>query len=515
MTAGTGCRAQMRRGVLHLTLDAPGAPVNVLTLPILSSLADELSRGLARGARAVVLRSGKPGSFINGAQLLLAASLRGRAVRDYVGAFRRLYAQFAAAPVPTLCLVEGSCFGCGMELSLRFDYRLAADAAEARFSMTEFRDYAIVTAFGGTQMLSPLVGLPAGMDLLLGAEPPPRQLQALGLVDRVAPPGRMEGELERFLGELEERGWPKRAPRPLPSREALVKAQASIARGFQARPGPDRALARTYLKLATLPMRPGYSLRDGMAAELRAFLGSLRKAEAREAISFFFIRQASRAGSLGSAAPAARRNAPLPARPSRALLRRKLGAKGVALITKPREPRGPQAFMPLPARPLVELANVPRSGVRVAFELLERSGLSPVVTSPRGSFLAARLAAAYAKAGVGADRALLAFGFAVLPEQLSKRSRSAGGSVRRALFALAAAAVSALDEGAVAGPAQVDTMIHSLLGFPVARGSLLRHLVVRGEAAFLRGLAGHFPGAVPVAERVLKRWPAFYGKRQR
>jgi len=87
--------------------------------------------------------------------------------------------------------------------------------------------------------------------------------------------------------------------------------------------------------------------------------------------------------------------------------------------------------------------------------------------------------------------------------------------VRRALFALAAEAVSALDEGSVAGPAHVDTLIHSLLVFPVARGSLLRHLVGRGQAAFLSGLAGHFPGAVPEAERVLKRWPAFYGKRQR
>src|ERR671932_1822286 len=70
-----GCTGSLRRGILYLTLDTRGSSVNVFTPAVALELERELAKGLANGARAVVLQSAKPGSFINGVGLLLAASL--------------------------------------------------------------------------------------------------------------------------------------------------------------------------------------------------------------------------------------------------------------------------------------------------------------------------------------------------------------------------------------------------------------------------------------------------------
>jgi len=69
-----GCTGSLRRGILYLTLDTRGSSVNVFTPAVALELERELQAGLAAGARAVVLQSGKPGSFVNGVGLLLAAS---------------------------------------------------------------------------------------------------------------------------------------------------------------------------------------------------------------------------------------------------------------------------------------------------------------------------------------------------------------------------------------------------------------------------------------------------------
>ena len=69
-----GCTGTVRGGILYLTLDSRGSSVNVFTPAVALELEQELQAGLDAGARAVVLQSGKPGSFVNGVGLLLAAS---------------------------------------------------------------------------------------------------------------------------------------------------------------------------------------------------------------------------------------------------------------------------------------------------------------------------------------------------------------------------------------------------------------------------------------------------------
>src|SRR6202022_4060682 len=63
MTAG--CTGGVRGRVLYLTLDTVGSSVNIFTPAVALELEAALAEGLAAGARAVVLQSAKPGSFVN------------------------------------------------------------------------------------------------------------------------------------------------------------------------------------------------------------------------------------------------------------------------------------------------------------------------------------------------------------------------------------------------------------------------------------------------------------------
>src|SRR5256885_16657796 len=97
-----GCTGSLRGGILYLTLDTRGSSVNDFTPAGALELERELQAGLDAGARAAVLRSAQPGSFVNGAGLLLAApSPPERAALERARPPRRSYGRLARAPRPT------------------------------------------------------------------------------------------------------------------------------------------------------------------------------------------------------------------------------------------------------------------------------------------------------------------------------------------------------------------------------------------------------------------------------
>ncbi|MGZ6123680.1 MAG: enoyl-CoA hydratase/isomerase family protein, partial [Myxococcales bacterium] len=289
-----GCTGALRGGILYLTLDSRGSSVNVFTPAVALELERELIEGLGAGARAVVLQSAKPGSFVNGVGLLLAASSHDEgAALERARTLQRCYERLAAAPVPTVAAISGNCYGCGLELALTCDYRIAADGYDTHFYMPELRDYAFIPLFGGTQRLPRLLGLREGMRVLLGERIGAGEAARIGLVDMVAPGNTLGGAVRSFLARLRAGGWPKRA--------ATVHAPAAPA-PLGELPGPERALAAECLRLARLSFSPGYRLQDGLDQELASFWRSLGTPKSAQAMSFFFVRQAAKAHAIGSAA---------------------------------------------------------------------------------------------------------------------------------------------------------------------------------------------------------------------
>ena len=106
--------SELRRGTLLVWLDTPG-PINVLTAATASELVRIFENLPSPLPRAVVLRSRKPNSFLNGTSLLLAGALQTMEdVPRATAPARRAYRAIRECPVPTIAAIGGACYGCGV-----------------------------------------------------------------------------------------------------------------------------------------------------------------------------------------------------------------------------------------------------------------------------------------------------------------------------------------------------------------------------------------------------------------
>src|SRR5262245_2737272 len=176
-------------GVVHLVMDHSERKVNVLDECALGDLERALDELAARDdTRGVVLRSGKPGSFIAGADVEAIGSITDREVA--LALIRRAHASFgrlAALPVPTVAAIDGVCLGGGTELALACDSRIATDEPRTQIGLPEVL-LGIYPGFGGSQRLPRLVGLSAALDLMLtGRAVDGRRAEKMGLITRMVP----------------------------------------------------------------------------------------------------------------------------------------------------------------------------------------------------------------------------------------------------------------------------------------------------------------------------------------
>ncbi|RAL20541.1 hypothetical protein DL240_15995 [Lujinxingia litoralis] len=156
------------RGLLRVCMNTPGSEVNIFSAQAAHELVALMANINPERTRAVVFTSGKERSFINGAQLMLASAVQSPgSIFALTALLRQAYQAVHSCPVPTIAVVTGSCYGCGVEFSLNCDVRLALDSPDATFYMTEIADYLNTPAFGSTQRLPRMMGLHHGLGFLL------------------------------------------------------------------------------------------------------------------------------------------------------------------------------------------------------------------------------------------------------------------------------------------------------------------------------------------------------------
>jgi enoyl-CoA hydratase/carnithine racemase len=191
-------------GVLTLTLDTPGASVNIFNRATAKQTLDILAGVRAGDTRAVVLRSAKRQSFMNGVGMMLANAAN--SYDDVVRSSQELRDAFVAfrdCPVPTIAIVQGTCWGCGVELLLNMHHRIAADTFETHFYMTELKEYLFIPLFRSTRNLPEAVGLSDAIDLLLWGERwGARQAARRGLINEWASPERFDAAAESFVARV-------------------------------------------------------------------------------------------------------------------------------------------------------------------------------------------------------------------------------------------------------------------------------------------------------------------------
>jgi 3-hydroxyacyl-CoA dehydrogenase/enoyl-CoA hydratase/3-hydroxybutyryl-CoA epimerase/3-hydroxyacyl-CoA dehydrogenase/enoyl-CoA hydratase/3-hydroxybutyryl-CoA epimerase/enoyl-CoA isomerase len=186
--------------VALLTLDLPEKKVNTLGRAVLQELTGLVGQLEGRtDLRGLLLRSGKPGQFIAGADLNELAALAYATKEQVAGVIafgHELFGRIGRLPFPTVALIDGNCMGGGTELALAMDERLVSAAPETKIALPEVK-LGLLPAWGGTQRLPRLIGLNA-IDVICSGEPvAAAKAVALGLAFDAVPAERLVEEGRR------------------------------------------------------------------------------------------------------------------------------------------------------------------------------------------------------------------------------------------------------------------------------------------------------------------------------
>ena len=182
-----------RRGDVEVwTIDGE-ARRNSITMAFLSALHANLSRAAGdRALRCVVVTGAGDRAFCAGADLKERARMSAEEVHAFHHGLRGALRGIEQAPQPVIAALNGAALGGGLELALACDLRVAADGAQVGLPEVSL---GIIPGAGGTQRLARLVGVARAKDLVLTARRiGAAEALAMGLVSRVAPPGRLRDE---------------------------------------------------------------------------------------------------------------------------------------------------------------------------------------------------------------------------------------------------------------------------------------------------------------------------------
>ena len=178
-------------GVALVLFDVPGEPVNTLRGSFQQDF-DEVFARLSEDAavKAIVLASGKPDSFVVGADVGMLSRVKTAAeatalARAGQQAMQRL--EDLAQRKPVVIAIHGPALGGGLELALAGTYRIATDDRRTQLGQPEVQ-LGLLPGGGGTQRLPRLIGIAQALDLILAGNPVrPQKARKLGLVDEVVP----------------------------------------------------------------------------------------------------------------------------------------------------------------------------------------------------------------------------------------------------------------------------------------------------------------------------------------
>jgi 3-hydroxyacyl-CoA dehydrogenase/enoyl-CoA hydratase/3-hydroxybutyryl-CoA epimerase len=215
----SACTMQVRDGIARIELNLPGETINKITRDVRDELEEILGQLATDSAiRAVVLISGKPDTFIAGADIDEFVALQTREeAYDLVRQGQALVNRIERLGKPVVAAIHGACLGGGLEAVLACTYRIATDHPKTKLALPEVQ-LGIIPAAGGCQRLPRLVGVRAALDVivkhpLVGRQLPAKRAYRMGIVDELVHPAILERVALEAAGRLAG-GWkPKRGKR--------------------------------------------------------------------------------------------------------------------------------------------------------------------------------------------------------------------------------------------------------------------------------------------------------------
>ena len=174
-------------GIAVITFEVPGESHNTLKAEFVdqaNEVLDQLEQDA--GIKGVVLISGKPDSFIAGADIsMLQGCKNAQEAAELSRTGQRFCARLENFKAPVVAAIHGSCLGGGLELAMACHARVCSTGDKTVLGLPEVM-LGLLPGSGGTQRLPRLVGIAAALDLMLtGRHIKPAKARALGLVDEV------------------------------------------------------------------------------------------------------------------------------------------------------------------------------------------------------------------------------------------------------------------------------------------------------------------------------------------
>ncbi|MBI1899722.1 MAG: enoyl-CoA hydratase/isomerase family protein [Planctomycetia bacterium] len=182
--------------VAALTFDLPGKGANILSQAVLAELSAHLDALVKRTDLAgLVIRSGKPGIFIAGADIREFVAHQD-AKREWTVEMchrgRKLLQRLSHCPFVTVALIDGVSLGGGTELALWCDRRIMSTSPKAQIGLPEVK-LGLYPGWGGTARLPRIVGLSNAVEMICGGETiDGKAAAAMGLVQAAVPSERLE-----------------------------------------------------------------------------------------------------------------------------------------------------------------------------------------------------------------------------------------------------------------------------------------------------------------------------------
>lgn len=301
------------RGIATVLLDVAGQKMNTLSERVSSEMQTLLERLETDSAiRGVVVGSGKPDSFVAGADIDALSALRSASEatllsRESHQIFFRLESLHRERGKPVVAAIHGPALGGGLELALACSYRIASDSPKTVLGLPEVK-LGLIPGAGGTQRLPRLIGIAAALDIILtGKNVRPAKARKLGLVDDVVPaaillqvardkalkavgadPKQHKHGLERLKAFADPVHLQQLAleENPVGQRILFKKArEALLAKTRGNYPAPERAL-----EVVRLGMQEG--LEAGFAAEADRFGQLVVTPQSRALVGVYFATQA-------------------------------------------------------------------------------------------------------------------------------------------------------------------------------------------------------------------------------
>lgn len=178
-----------------LTLEDPRGSANVLSRAVLEELEKHLNAlEVRKDLAGLVIRSGKPGVFIVGADIrefLASIDAPSAQIVEMCNRGRQLFQRLSKMPFVTVTAIEGQCVGGGAELSLWCDRRVMSSDSKAMFGFPEVK-LGLLPGWGGTVRAPRILGLSNAIELITSGESiDAKAADLLGLISDLVPSAKL------------------------------------------------------------------------------------------------------------------------------------------------------------------------------------------------------------------------------------------------------------------------------------------------------------------------------------